>query len=263
MNRFALRSTLAQAGLDLGRARRAVQGVNAYRRNRGQFLHQARGRFDFEIAANFPCPADRSDQSGEASGHYFHQDLVVAQEIFTSPSVRHIDVGSRLDGFVAHVASFRTIEVLDIRPLRSSAGNIIFMQRDLMKEDSAFDRITDSLSCLHALEHFGLGRYGDEVNYDGYRVGWDNLVRMLQPGGRFFFSVPIAQRQRVEYDAHRIFSLPFIIEELFAPKPLRVHRFHYVDDAGDLHKDVSLDHRSVQQTFSLIHGCGIFELRMR
>ena len=31
---------------------------------------------------------------------------------------RHVDIGSRLDGFVAHVASFREIEVLDIRPLK-------------------------------------------------------------------------------------------------------------------------------------------------
>ena len=46
----------------------------------------------------------------------------------------------------------------------------------------------DSLSCLHALEHFGLGRYGDPVNYDGYLLGLNNLWAMLKKGGKFYFS---------------------------------------------------------------------------
>ena len=29
----------------------------------------------------------------------------------------------------------------------------------------------DSLSCLHTVEHIGLGRYGDPVNCDGHLVG--------------------------------------------------------------------------------------------
>ena len=40
--------------------------------------------------------------------------------IYNSKPKRHIDVGSRVDGFVAHVASFREIEVFDVRPLEKS-----------------------------------------------------------------------------------------------------------------------------------------------
>jgi hypothetical protein len=60
---------------------------------------------------------DFADNAGVAKGHYFHQDLLVAKYIFEAKPERHIDVGSRVDGFVAHVASFREIEVLDVRPL--------------------------------------------------------------------------------------------------------------------------------------------------
>src|ERR1700712_792104 len=65
----------------------------------------------------YPCLGQKSEESGTASGHYFHQDLLVARRIFERRPERHVDVGSRIDGFVAHVASFRSIEVFDIRPL--------------------------------------------------------------------------------------------------------------------------------------------------
>lgn len=44
------------------------------------------------------------------------------KHIFDSSPQRHLDVGSRIDGFVAHVASFREIEVIDIRPVDIGHG---------------------------------------------------------------------------------------------------------------------------------------------
>ena len=37
--------------------------------------------------------------------------------IYAARPEKHVDVGSRVDGFVAHVASFREIEVFDVRPI--------------------------------------------------------------------------------------------------------------------------------------------------
>ena len=73
-----------------------------------------------------------------------------------------------MDGFVAHIAAFREIEVLDIRPQKSVIHNIRFTQADITADDCARQDYCDSASCLHALEHFGLGRYADPVNYYGY-----------------------------------------------------------------------------------------------
>jgi hypothetical protein len=260
MSGYMIRSTLSQSGLDMGKAVRSLRGVNQFRRNHAAFLQAAKNRSDFAISERYPCLADRSDQSGAASGQYFHQDLIVAQKIHIDAPVRHVDVGSRVDGFVAHVASFRRIEVLDIRPLESPTTNITFIQRDITEPDAAFDQMTDSLSCLHTLEHIGLGRYGDRIDYDGYRVGWMNLIRMLKPNAKFFFSVPIGMNQRIEFDAHRIFSIPFLKRELFEPSGLVLEELHYVDDDGALHTNVK-DREGGQRTFGLKHGCGIFELR--
>jgi len=67
---------------------------------------------------------DYYDNAGSASGHYFHQDLLVASFIFKKNPSRHIDIASRIDGFVAHVASFRKIDVMDVRDLNELATGI-------------------------------------------------------------------------------------------------------------------------------------------
>lgn len=63
----------------------------------------------------------------------------------------------------------------------------------------------DSLSCLHALEHFGLGRYGDPINPLGYKLGLQNMIKLLRPGGVFYLSTPIG-RERVEFNANWVFD---------------------------------------------------------
>ena len=116
------------------------------------------------VTHRLPIFTDYDDQAGSATGHYFHQDLLVASFIHNKNPLRHIDIGSRIDGFIAHVASFRSIEVMDVRDLKGTGHeNISFIKADLMNKDSAQNNITDSISCLHAIEHFGLGRYGDPV----------------------------------------------------------------------------------------------------
>jgi hypothetical protein len=197
-----------------------------------------------------------------ASGQYFHQDLLVAQLIYRAGARRHVDVGSRVDGFIAHVAVFCEVEVLDIRPIQSRARNINFRAVDIMKQDAGLYDYTDSLSCLHALEHFGLGRYGDPIDYNGHRQGFATLARMVRVGGVFYFSVPISERQRFEFNAHRIFSIPYLLE-MFDECGFEVKGFHYVDDAGDLHESQNHQSEAANNSFGLSHGCGIFEIRKR
>ena len=69
---------------------------------------------------------ERFAESGIMSGHYFHQDLLVARKLFNANPQRHVDIGSRTDGFVAHAAAFREIEVFDIREQHSKVKNIVF-----------------------------------------------------------------------------------------------------------------------------------------
>ena len=69
-------------------------------------------------------------EAGVYERDYFHQDLLVAQSIYERKPKRHVDFGSKIEGLVAHVASFRKIEVFDIRSLSiNEHPNIVFVQK--------------------------------------------------------------------------------------------------------------------------------------
>ena len=154
--------SLVAMGFDPLRTIRSLRGLPSYLRDLRRLRRQRPpAERAFPFGAPYACLEDRFVESGAARGHYFHQDLLVARRVFQRDPVTHVDVGSRVDGFVAHVASFRAIEVLDIRPSPSDIPNIRFTQANLMEPiPERLAGYCDSLSCLHALEHFGLGRYG-------------------------------------------------------------------------------------------------------
>ncbi|MBT3621750.1 MAG: DUF268 domain-containing protein [Flavobacteriales bacterium] len=191
------------------------------------------------------------------SGHYFHQDLHIAKRIYNNNPKKHLDIGSRIDGFIAHLAVFRKVEVLDIRSLDSKVENIVFKQEDLMQPQVSLYDYCDSISSLHAIEHFGLGRYGDQVDYFGYLKALNNIAKILRKGGVFYFSVPIGP-QRIEFNAHRVFSLSYLITLL--EKDYDIVDFSFVDDKGDLNTSVQLNQKDIIKNYGCHYGCGIFEL---
>lgn len=93
------------------------------------------------------------------------------------------------------MASFREIEVFDIRPIDGKIKNVKFIQANLMDLDKSLIGYCDSISSLHAIEHFGLGRYGDRLDFEGYLKGLNNIYQILKPKGKFYFSVPIGKQR--------------------------------------------------------------------
>ena len=68
-----------------------------------------------------------------------------------------------------------------------------------------------SVSCLHTIEHFGLGRYGDGFNLQGWKAGLENILGLVEYSGFFYLSTPIGRR-RIEFNAHRVFDPKELIE---------------------------------------------------
>jgi SAM-dependent methyltransferase len=198
-----LHRILEQFGFNPRRTIQAFRGLPPYLTSVWRYFLAARGK---SVLRLYPCLTDWYAEGGETESEYFWQDIYVAKRIFhLGASIsKHVDIGSRIDGFVAHVACFRRLEVFDIRPISADIPGVDFRKMDLMALPSGFTDYCDSMSCLHALEHFGLGRYGDPIDPLGHEAGLKNIAALLRPGGRLFLSVPVG-RERVEFNAHRVF----------------------------------------------------------
>ena len=239
---------------------RRLAKIPTFRRDRAKFESALAGQSaQWPFGPLYPCLDDGGDSAGTTGGHYFHQDLYVAQKIHEAGPSNHLDVGSRIDGFVAHVAAFRAVDVVDIRPLISPNSRIRFHQVDFM-DQAKVERLGkwESVSCLHALEHFGLGRYGDPIDPDGWIRGLESLAKVTEVGGTLYLSVPIG-RQRIEFNAHRVFGVGTLLEA--SAKWFALLRFSYVDDRGDFCDLGTADESFIESNVrNLNYGCGIFTL---
>jgi len=216
-----------QFGIDPRKMLRSIRGLPHFVRDYLRFRSSYSGLLELR-----PCLHDRYEEGGATKLEYFWQDLLVARKIFEARPERHVDVGSRVDGFVAHVASFREIEVFDVRPISAQIPGVIFKQADFMQPAPGVRDYCDSLSCLHALEHFGLGRYGDPIDPKGFERGFANLASLLSKGGVFYLSVPIGA-SRVEFNGQRVLD-PQAIIELAVENSLELLEFALIRQEGQV-----------------------------
>jgi hypothetical protein len=160
-----------------------------------------------------PILQDFNAQAGSADGHYFWQDLIVAKWIYERTPSHHFDVGSRIDGFIAHLLSFREVSMLDIRPLANKIPGLQVVLGDAQKPLTDIKDSFESVSSLHAIEHFGLGRYRDQLEADGHIKGLQNIAKTVRVGGNLYVSFPIGTK-RVEFNEQRIIEPLFPLEIL-------------------------------------------------
>lgn len=235
----------------------AIKGTIPFFKDLSSLKKEIKSGSKFLIHRCSPNLSDRYDDAGTVQLHYTHQDLYVAKKIFKAKPEKHVDVGSRIDGLITHLAVFREVEVFDIRELKNNIIGVKFVQANLMTDEPKFYNYTDSLSCLHAIEHFGLGRYGDPVDADGYIKGLANITKIIKQGGKFYFSAPIGP-QRIEFNAHRVFAVKYIQNLL--ETDFVINSFAFIDDNNNLNTEVDINISASANNFGCNYGCGIFEL---
>jgi Caenorhabditis protein of unknown function, DUF268 len=207
------------------------------------------GSWSVEFADTYPCLADRLPTT-PFDPHYFYQGNWLARRLADSKPKQHVDIGSSVLTMGVLSAHVPTIFV-DYRPLMVQQSGLTCVAADINRLPFA-DRSIASLSCLHVIEHIGLGRYGDPINPDGARSAAEELQRLVGQGGALFLSTPIG-RERVCFNAHRVFA-PATILSWFSQ--LQLMNFSYVADNGTLHENVNP--ALVPQ---LEYGCGFFEFK--
>jgi len=244
-----------QFGIDFRKMLRSLCSLPRYVRDLNRFRSGYAGRIEL-----LPCLHDWHQEGAATKMEYFWQDLLVARRISRAKPAKHVDVGSLVDGFVAHVASFREIEVFDVRPISTQIPGVTFRQADLMQPVPGMTDCCDSLSCLHALEHFGLGRYGDPIDPRGFERGFANMAALLKSDGVFYLSVPVGI-DRVVFNAHRVFD-PRTIIKLAQQHGLKLSVLTVIHPGGRT-ETVALDAALLSGLASQRYALGIFEFQKR
>lgn len=170
-----------------------------------------RKNFDIQEDCLWPVVSDKFANAGTIE-NYFWQDLWAARLICKSEIKEHFDIGSRIDGFIAHLLAIGIdVTMIDVREFPKQVEGLHTIVDDATTLRQVPDKSIESLSALCSLEHFGLGRYGDPLDPESCFKCFINIQKKLKKGGHLYISVPVG-KERVEFNAHRVFYASTILD---------------------------------------------------
>lgn len=159
-------------------------------------------RFPIRLADFYPQLFDKTSNIN-FDRHYLYHPAWAARVLSRIRPAEHVDVSSILH-FGTIVSAFVPVKFYDYRPATIELPNYSSEHADLLALPFTDNSIA-SLSCMHTLEHVGLGRYGDPIDAEGDLKAIEELKRVVMPGGQLLIVVPVGQ-PKIEYNAHRIYS---------------------------------------------------------
>lgn len=231
---------------------RALLRKLAFRREYAAFARHARQfapRFALRWEDRWPCLNDRTAET-EFDRHYVYHPAWAARILAATRPSQHTDIASSVN-FCSMVSAFVPTRFYDYRPAALELDELTTGSADLTSLPFG-DESVESLSCMHVVEHVGLGRYGDRTDYDGDLKAMAELRRTLARGGQLLFVVPIGS-PRICFNAHRVYAYRQVAE---AFGDLTLREFALVPDSpetGHLIRHASESLADIQR-----YGCGCF-----
>jgi hypothetical protein len=180
--------------------------------------------------------------------HYIYHPAWAARVLKDISPVEHVDFSSSLH-FCTMISAFIPTLFYDYRPAQLNLPNLETKRADLTNLD-LLDNSIQSLSCLHTIEHIGLGRYGDALDPNGDIKAIIELQRVA--ADHILIVVPIGE-PKIYFNAHRVYN-PKDLCNLFSECTLV--DFSFVDDNGAFHFSSKLEN-VINQSYA----CGCFYFR--
>ena len=209
IGRIALVSTSYHIWL---RWRTFLENRRAFKRDFEQFALLAKStnsRLSLHDDDRYPIYGENTPDTAFEPHYVYHISWAARVLARTRPAL-HVDVASSLY-FSTIVSAFIPVDFYDYRPANVRLSGMQSKAGDLMKLPFA-DGSVDSLSCMHVVEHVGLGRYGEPLDPEGDLKAFVELRRVLARGGQLLFVTPIG-RPKICFNAHRIYSYRMICEQ--------------------------------------------------
>jgi hypothetical protein len=209
-------------------------------------------RFRISVFDIFPC-LDEKSSTASFDRHYIYHTAWAARVLSKTKPKCHIDISSNLF-FCSIVSAFVPIEFYDYRPAQLSLEGLKAGRGDVTSLPFSSDSVS-SLSCMHVIEHIGLGRYGDPIDPSGDIKAVNELKRVLACDGDLLFVVPVG-KPRIQYNAHRIYSFCQVMK-MFSDLHLVEFSLICDDDIGGPIVSDATEAMANQQRY----GCGLFWFR--
>lgn len=206
-------------------------------------------RFPIRWLNLFPCLEDKTAKTAFES-HYTYHPAWAARIVAKLKPTKHIDISSILH-FSTLVSAFVPVEFYDYRPAEVHLPNLECKRGDLTALPFPNNSV-ECISCMHTIEHIGLGRYGDKIDPDGDIKAVRELVRVVKSGGSLIFVAPVG-KSKIAYNAHRIYSYEQVIE-LF--KGMELKEFSLVPD--DFRKYGLIINADKEMVKEQDYACGCF-----
>lgn len=216
----------------------------------GKFEAMASDNSRFPLQNNTDTFFEEASETTDFDRHYVYHTAWAARVLARTRPQKHIDIASSLY-FSSIASAFVPIEFYDIRPANLTLSNLTTGKADILHLPFANFSLP-SLSCMHTVEHVGLGRYGDPMDPDGDLKAIRELIRVLAPGGNLLFVVPMG-RPSIVFNAHRIYSYDQILSYF---DELTLKEFFLIPDRGD---PVINAPKTLSDSQS--YGCGCFWFR--
>jgi SAM-dependent methyltransferase len=220
--------------------------LRAFRTEFEQFVKASDGRFEIDWAKAVPYLDDKTTYTG-FDAHYIYHPAWAARVVKKINPAFHIDISSTLH-FCTQLSAFIPVRFYDYRPALLELDNLVSEKADLTNLHFASDSI-ESLSCMHTVEHIGLGRYGDPIDPSADLNAIKELKRVVKPGGSLLFVTPVG-RSRIVFNAHRIYNARAIKEKFDG---FKLEDFSLVTDDTRF-----LQHIDTKEADSQNYGCGCF-----
>ena len=198
------------------------------------------------LSDSYPCLTDWVSAT-PYDPHYLYQGGWLARRLAMARPALHVDVGSSVQT-LSVLSAQAPIVFVDYRPLNAHLDNLVCVGGSIVSLPFP-DASLQSLSCMHVIEHIGLGRYGDPLDPAGTAKAASELQRVLAFGGKLYLTAPVG-RERVCFNAHRVFS-PYTFQKLMPSLTLK--EFSWVGDDGAFH-----EHSEQADAAGLDYGCGLY-----
>jgi len=156
---------------------------------------------DYQVFSEF-----RDDAGDHPEGFQDYECQFAADLVRRLNPPRILDVGSYRHFLLGLMAHF-PVTTVDVRSRRSAPVGETSITCEAARIDLP-DRSFDLVLSLCALEHFGLGRYGDRIDFRGDQKVLAEMIRLLCPGGHLVLTTTIHNAPpAVAFNAHRIYDL--------------------------------------------------------